>query len=445
MIGFAGITFCINQLGLTTSAHQILTLNSIGIVSQMLAVVAGLLLFHTLAYGKIPLHGFVAVGIGVALSVWAFLLPDKTMNTFKDIFTIVALAEILVGYFRTGQRTLEGASIMGIGFIILAITVVYEVLAGNGIIPTVAGIRGTYVYGALALSISMSIFLSRRFAHTNRQLEIQLQQVLDLSERTLEQERRARNIEIERRLLEADNQRKTHELEDARAFQLSLLPQQVPHHPSFEIAAMSIPATEVGGDYYDFAHNDDGVLTAVIGDATGHGAKAGTMVAVTKGLFHELAHLPDINDILVRCNKAIKGMNLGQVYMGMTIIRLQGNEMKAAIAGMPPVLVYRARTCEVEHVTLKGMPLGAFSDFPFQWKIMKLDANDVVVLLSDGYTERFNNQRETLDLPRAMRMLKENGLKAPNEIIEAFTRDAEEWANGANQADDVTLVVIKKR
>jgi serine phosphatase RsbU (regulator of sigma subunit) len=445
MIGFAGITFCINQSGLTTSALQILTLNSTGIVSQMLAVVAGLLLFHTLVYGKIPLHGFVAVGIGVALSVWAFLLPDKTMNTFKDVFTVVALAEILVGYFRTGQRTLEGASIMGIGFIILAITVVYEVLAGNGIIPTVAGIRGTYVYGALALSISMSIFLSRRFAHTNQQLEIQLQQVRDLSERTLEQERRARNIEIERRLLEADNQRKTLELEDARAFQLSLLPQQVPHHPSFEIAAMSIPATEVGGDYYDFAHNDDGVLTAVIGDATGHGAKAGTMVAVTKGLFHELAHLPDINDILVRCNKAIKGMNLGQVYMGMTIIRLQGNEMTAAIAGMPPVLVYRARTREVEHVTLKGMPLGAFSDFPFQWKIMKLDTNDVVVLLSDGYTERFNNQRETLDLPRAMTVLKENGLKAPHEIIEVFMRDAEEWANGVNQADDVTLVVIKKR
>ena len=444
MIGFAGITFCINQLSMTTSAHQILTLNSAGIVSQMLAVVAGLLLFHTLAYGKIPLRGFVAVGIAVVLSVWAILLPDRTMNSFKDIFTIVTLVEILIGYFRTGHRTLEGTSIMGMGFLVLAATVVYELLAGYGIIPTIGGIRGTYVYGALALSISMSIFLSRRFAHTNRQLEVQLQQVRDLSDRALEQERLARDAEVERRLLEADNERKTRELDDARVFQLSLLPREVPRHRSFEIAALSVPATEVGGDYYDFATSDDGALTVVIGDATGHGAKAGTMVAVTKGLFHELAHLPDINDILLRCNNAIKGMDLGQVYMGMTIARFEGNEMKTTVAGMPQVLVYRAESREVDQVTLKGMPLGAFSDYPFQSRILPLNVNDVVVLMTDGYIERFNDKHDTLDIPRAIHVLREHGAEPPDKIIHAFLDDAAEWAHGNTQADDVTFVLIKK-
>jgi hypothetical protein len=286
------------------------------------------------------------VGIGIALSVWAVILPNKTMNTGKDIYTVLVLLEILIGYFRSGRPLLKGSSIVGAGFSILAMTVAYDMLAGYNVIPTIANIRGTPVYGALALSLSMAIFLALRFAQTSRRLEEQLQQVRELSERTLEQERRARDGEIERRVLEADNERKTKELEDARQFQLSLLPQEVPKVPGLQIAAFSAPATEVGGDYYDFAVMGDGAQMVVLGDATDHGAKAGTMVAVTKGLFHELVHLPDIADILSRSNRAIKGMNLGSIYMGMMLVRIKGSELEATAAGMPPVLVYRSSsTC----------------------------------------------------------------------------------------------------
>jgi serine phosphatase RsbU (regulator of sigma subunit) len=444
MVGFAGITFSINQMSFTTSAYQVLMLDVVGIVSQMIAVVSGLLMFYTLAFDRIPLRGTVAVGMGVALSLWAILLPDKAMNAGKDIFTVLVLLEILIGSYRSGRHPLEGASIVGIGFLILAVTVAYEMLAGYGIIPTIANIRGTYVYGVLALSISMSIFLSRRFAYTNRQLEVQLQQVRELSERALDQERRARDAEIERRVLAADNERKTKELEDARQFQLSLLPKEIPKFPGLEIAAFSAPATEVGGDYYDFATMVDGALTVVLGDATGHGAKAGTMVAVTKGLFHELAHLPGVVDILARSNKAIKGMNLGSVYMGMTVVRIRGGDMETAATGMPPILVYRASTHEVEQVTLKGMPLGAFSDFPFEHRSLQLSARDTVVLMSDGYPERFNQAGETLDLTAVIDLLRKAGTKSPQEIIDLFLKNGEEWANGGPQNDDMTFVVIKK-
>jgi serine phosphatase RsbU (regulator of sigma subunit) len=444
MIGFAGITFSVNQLIFTTSAYQVLTLQVVGIVSQLFAVVSGLMMFYTLAFDKTPHRALIAIGIGVALSVWAVLLPDKTMNTVKDIFTVVVLLEILIGYFRAGQRSLEGSSIVGIGFLILASTVTYELLAGYGIIPTIANIRGTYVYGALALSISMSIFLSRRFANTNLQLEVQLQQVRELSERTLEQERRARDAEIERRVLAADNDRKTRELDEARLFQISLLPKEVPVLPGLAIAAFSAPATEVGGDYYDFSTAADGALTVVLGDATGHGAKAGTMVAVTKGLFHELAHLPGIADILERSNKAIKGMSLSSMYMGMTLVRIKGAVMEATVAGMPPVLIYRASAHDVEQVTLKGMPLGAFSDFPFELRSLRLDAGDVVVLMSDGFPERFNQAGETLDLPAVIDVLRNAGTKSPKEIIDVFLQKGEEWANGTPQNDDMTFVVVKK-
>ena len=444
MLGFAGITFSINQATFTTSASQLLALTIVADVSQMIAVVTGLLMFYTIAFDRIPRRGVVAALAGVALAVWAIVLPDKTMNAGKDIFAVLVLLEILVGSFRSGRRPLEGSSIIGIGFMFLALTVVYGMLEGYGIIPAIAGIHGTYVYGVLGLSVSMSVFLSRRFARTNRQLEVQLQQVRELSERALEQERLARDAEIERRVLAADNERKTRELEDARQFQLSLLPREVPKIPGLDIAAFSAPAMEVGGDYYDFAATADGALTVALGDATGHGARAGTMVAVTKGLFHELAHLPGIADMLARSNKAVKGMNLGSVYMGMTLVRIRGGEMEATAAGMPPILIYRASTHEVEQVTMKGMPLGAFSDYPFEHRSLQLNAGDTVVLMSDGYSERFNQAKETLDLSTAIDLLQEAGSRSPQEIIDLFLRKGEEWANGSPQNDDMTFVVIKR-
>ncbi len=79
--------------------------------------------------------------------------------------------------------------------------------------------------------------------------------------------------------------RKTHELEEARNLQLSLLPGQLPQLPNLEIAVYMKTATEVGGDYYDFKVAADGTLNIALGDATGHGMQAGTMVTLMKGLF----------------------------------------------------------------------------------------------------------------------------------------------------------------
>src|SRR6185503_18900684 len=124
---------------------------------------------------------------------------------------------------------------------------------------------------------SMSLYLSREFARTDRELRRQLIEVERLSIEMLEQERRAQREETERKLLEAEYRRKSEELEEARALQMSMLPREIPIFERLEIAAWISTASEVGGDYYDFAV-DDGVLLLGIGDATGHGMRAGTMV-----------------------------------------------------------------------------------------------------------------------------------------------------------------------
>jgi serine phosphatase RsbU (regulator of sigma subunit) len=189
--------------------------------------------------------------------------------------------------------------------------------------------------------------------------------------------------------------------------------------------------------------HDDGTLTAAIGDATGHGLQAGTMVAATKSLFNSLAHMPHPVPILAEASHALRGMGFHNMYMAMTIAKFKERRMRLATAGMPYTLIYRAASRYVEEVELKGLPLGSFSDVQYQWKDLNLDAGDTVLFMSDGFTEMFNVESDILGEDRAKALLKEVGQSAPEQIIEHLVMAGKAWANGRPQNDDVTLVVVK--
>jgi serine phosphatase RsbU (regulator of sigma subunit) len=180
-----------------------------------------------------------------------------------------------------------------------------------------------------------------------------------------------------------------------------MLPREVPAHPGLDVAAYMQTATEVGGDYYDFHVGEDGTLTLAIGDATGHGMKAGTMVTATKSLFNALAGEESLLDILDRATRAIKGMNARQLYMALTLARFKDGVLYLSAAGMPPALVYRARTGTLETIRLKGMPLGSFVGFPYREEEVRLERGDTVLLMSDGFPELFNEAGEMLGYEEA--------------------------------------------
>ena len=98
-------------------------------------------------------------------------------------------------------------------------------------------------------------------------------------------------------------------------------------------------ATEVGGDYYDFHVGEDRTLTAVIGDATGHGMKAGTIVTITKSLFNSLASSKNILDTFSKISKVIKDMKFRQLSMCLMMIKIKGNKLLLSSAAMPPALI----------------------------------------------------------------------------------------------------------
>lgn len=254
-------------------------------------------------------------------------------------------------------------------------------------------------------------------------------------------------IEDERRRqeLEAENEQRAKELEDARQLQLSMLPKKVPQLPGLEIAAYMKTATEVGGDYYDFHVGNDGTLTVALGDATGHGLKAGTMVTAAKSLFEAFAQQPDLTHIFRQTSCALKRMNLRSLFMSMTMLKVKDNQLTVSMAGMPPVLIYRAASGMVEEIAIRGMPLGSITNFAYQQRELELGAGDAVILMSDGFPEMFNEDGEMLDYQRARTMLEEVAHQSPQEIIHHFVRTGEAWAGVRPADDDVTFVVLKVR
>jgi ligand-binding sensor domain-containing protein/serine phosphatase RsbU (regulator of sigma subunit) len=293
--------------------------------------------------------------------------------------------------------------------------------------------RTTWAYGAYGLLAVGFLYSVRRFEINRREQKA----------RVRESELRAKAVEAEKRALEAENERKTKELEDARRLQLSMLPKEVPSVPGYEIAVFMKTATEVGGDYYDFQTGEDGTLHVALGDATGHGMQAGTMVTLMKGLFLSDVSRFDIQTFLRHCSHAIKEIRLGRLFMAFTLVRLRGSSVCLSTAGMPPVYL-RRKNAPLEEILLKGMPLGAMKNFPYTVHQTDLNPGDTLLLLTDGLPEQKNPRGEMFDYARIQSAITAGQGLGPDELVNALVQEGEQWMGGSLQEDDITILAIRR-
>ncbi len=273
--------------------------------------------------------------------------------------------------------------------------------------------------------------------------ERERQKINEMELRAQTAELQAKALEAESRALELENERKTKELEEARQLQLSLLPKQLPELPHLDIAVYMKTATEVGGDYYDFHVGMDGTLTVVLGDATGHGMKAGTMVTAAKSLFNSYASNPDIMFTFHEMSRCIKQMHFHMLSMCLAMLKISGNKMKMTSAGMPPVIIYRKNDRTIEEHVMKGMPLGTIDKFPYDVRETTLKPGDTLLMLSDGLPELHNDEKEMFGYKRVRNVFEDVAEKSPEEIIEHLKNQGSKWVNDKEPEDDVTFVVIK--
>ena len=434
------ILFIVSQLerAVKSDLSLIVFYNILSSASLTLVFICYLGFLYSIFYTKIPKLFYIISAIAIAFVVSNVLVlkgefPDRLQLVFIALTTLVGLIIII----RAIRKKMENAWIIGTGVILFVSFVIALFIVGilGMNINSIVGIILFFI-GLVSLPMTMSIYLARSIATTNKNLQRQLIAVKELSQKELEQKLRAQKAE-------AENERKTKELEEARQLQLSMLPKELPIIPNLDIAVCMKTATEVGGDYYDFHVGMDGTLTVVIGDATGHGLKAGTMVTTAKSLFSSYANDDDIIKTFHEFTRVIKNMRMHLMSMCLLIIKISGDRLKISSAGMPPALLYRKVENKVEELVLKGMPLGAFTDFPYKLYETTLQKGDTLFLQSDGLPELFDKDKNMFGYDQVTKAFSEVADRSPEEIIEHLNKIGSYWIGNSEPDDDVTFVVIK--
>jgi serine phosphatase RsbU (regulator of sigma subunit) len=377
---------------------------------------------------RIPRH-FWLIAAGLAVT-GALAVAEPIRNFgYMHIFLFAAMAEMVRVIRAAVKGKKDDARIIAAGFGLLLVFTMYDALMDAHLIGAFHGIRNGYPFGFVCLIVSISVFLARDFARKN--------------ETILVQERKAKKDEIQRCLLEAESSRQSSELEEARRLQMSMLPACVPEINGIKICFSMKTAAEVGGDYYDYRAEADGTLTVALGDATGHGMKAGILVSIVKGLFITHAAGSLMPDFFNECSRTLRQMRLGNLYMALMMVKIRDGKLTASAAGMPPVLIYRTSDGRVDELEIKGMPLGAVESYPYRTVETTLAPGDSVLLMSDGLPELFSESDEEFGYARVKGAFLKFAKLTPDEIADGLFAEADRWRKSAKQNDDMTFVVLK--
>lgn len=442
MTAFALLAFRDLGIGRSIAPVRVEALNRLAAPGPIVLILFGLLTYYAVRTRPFP-RSWIAFTVSGTVLVVACLLDPAAFSASWYFFFAAMLAEIVRVEVRGRTVEREGAAILLIGMLVQGVFVALQVLINFDFIRPTASMRNVYVLGMLAFAVGMSLFLAYSFARTSFHLERRLAEVQTLSSQILEQERTAHARELETRLLEVENARKGKELEEGRALQLSMLPLTVPSAEGLDIAAAMTTASEVGGDYYDFRSSSDGSLIIAVGDATGHGVAAGIMVTAVKAVLATVGGEPSLPTMLAECDRVLRGMNVRPLHMCLTVARVTPRSVAFCSAAMPPVLICRATTGDVEELGVGGLPLGGRLSPVYQEQSASLTRGDTLLFATDGFHELQNPAGNALGFEGARKALRGAGRVSAHQVVEHLMTTVRSWRGEREQADDITFVVVR--
>jgi Stage II sporulation protein E (SpoIIE) len=240
------------------------------------------------------------------------------------------------------------------------------------------------------------------------------------------------------------------EIEYARRIQLSMLPQSAPDLAWVEVAAASLPATEVGGDYYDYFRLSPSQLAVVIGDVAGHGLASGLLLSGVRSCLYLLEDdLASPVDVLVKLNRMVRRTTARRTHVTLLCLLLDraAECLTVATAGHPPLLHYRSGERQVEEIGHGAPPLGTRLEARYVEERRPLAAGDVLAIYTDGLIESRNDQAEEYGSDRLERAFRRAAARTSSarEVREAVLSDLANFKGDVEQADDLTLVVVRVR
>jgi sigma-B regulation protein RsbU (phosphoserine phosphatase) len=236
-------------------------------------------------------------------------------------------------------------------------------------------------------------------------------------------------------------------IEEARQIQTSILPRHIPQPGDFEIAARTVAAEFVGGDFYDVITLDDDVFDVVVADATGHGLPAALQVRdVFTGLRMGLAREYKLTRTVGRLNNIIHRSRLATKFVSLFLAEMNlDGRIIYCNAGHPAAVVMRTDG-SVSLLRTGGMILGPHPDARYTFGIEELDPGDLLVLYTDGITEATNEpDHEEYGLDRLIHALRTARHLDPLAIVDRVYSDVDDFTAVSPPNDDQTLVVVKRR
>lgn len=243
-----------------------------------------------------------------------------------------------------------------------------------------------------------------------------------------------------------EKERLERELDLAADIQRRLLPTVFPRLEGFELAGWSRPARHVGGDYYDLLRLPDGRVAAVLADVSGKGLPAALMVSTVHSALRLLVDQVDVGpDLVKRLNHHIAESSAPNKFITMMLAVLDPtrSDIMYVSAGHNPAILVRADGSALE-LGLGGLPLGLFDNGVYKADGVEFAAGDLVCIYSDGITESASPRDEEFGPERLIELLQSIHRDPLPEIVSRIDEEVSEFAAGLSQADDQTLVLVRR-
>ena len=247
----------------------------------------------------------------------------------------------------------------------------------------------------------------------------------------------------------AEKQRLVHDLAVAREIQSSLLPKRDPAIEGYDVAGWNRPADETGGDCFDYLSLPGGRIGLLVADATGHGIGPALIVSECRALIRALSAMTnDLSMIVSRVNELLMQDLTGGRFVTAFFGVLDPREhvIEYVSAGHGPLMCLRAGMDVGEEMPASTLPLAVVPDFDAKRGApLRMAPGDVLVLATDGFFEWANDNDEQFGTGRIFETVRANRAESARHIIERLHEAVVRFSGGTAQADDLTVIVVRRK
>ena len=246
-----------------------------------------------------------------------------------------------------------------------------------------------------------------------------------------------------------EKERMDREMEIAHEIQMSLMPKNPPNLPHFNISAVSVPALQVGGDYFDFINIDESTLGVSIGDVSGKGMPAALLMVMARSFLYTEARdtispcmvLSKVNDLILENKDA----NRPDMFITMfyCVINCNDKVVTFANAGHDPPLLFSKNSNEPQELYSGDMMVGAFGGIDYREQSLQLQPGDLLLLYTDGIVEARNVRDELFGEERLKKLIWDNVDQEVGEIKQTILHEVNEFVGDRPASDDLTMVLVR--